>query len=167
MLVVNRPDIAHDFLVRQVPGYVTNGQDPALLAVKNNVAIGAAAYQAYRPGPIYGQPRGASVEMTVAGLPKSPWLTPGNLAGFLWYPFRQLNVGRVTIYTTPTNERCIALVEGIGFVREGLLREAAANGDDLLVYGLLARDAERFLENSGKTKWVKHGQELPENAAAS
>lgn len=53
-----------------------------------------------------------------------------------------LNLGlrRFTVATTPSNTRAQKLNELMGFKREGLLRRAAPNGDDLILYGILQED---------------------------
>jgi len=57
--------------------------------------------------------------------------------------FRDLNLRRIYLHVLASNTRAVRLYEHVGFVREGVLREAAhINGDfeDLLVMAILKRD---------------------------
>jgi ribosomal-protein-serine acetyltransferase len=59
------------------------------------------------------------------------------------YGFEQLDLNKIEIRCEPGNERSAAIPERLGFVREGVLREAQwINGRfvDLVVYGMLARE---------------------------
>lgn len=62
------------------------------------------------------------------------------LRAIYFYPFLQLKVKRVTALIDKLNRASRALVEHDGYVKEGCLREAAPNGDDVMVYGLLRKD---------------------------
>jgi RimJ/RimL family protein N-acetyltransferase len=62
------------------------------------------------------------------------------------YPFLQLGCRRVTARVNVGNARARRLVEGAGFVLEGLLRRAGHDGGDVLVYGML-REECRWLVN--------------------
>ena len=94
--------------------------------------------------------------MSCAGEPG--WLSRGNIAGFLWYPFEQLGVRRVTVLVHRKNKVSRRFVERIGWKLEGVLRKAAEDGRDLMVYGLLREEAERHLSHHTKTEWVSYGQ---------
>ena len=69
------------------------------------------------------------------------------VATLLSHAFGELALNRVEIRAAPDNARSRAIPEGLGFVEEGLLREAERFGDeyrDSVVYSMLARDwAER------------------------
>jgi ribosomal-protein-alanine N-acetyltransferase len=57
--------------------------------------------------------------------------------------FGQLGLHRVQAYIHPDNSASIALVEKLGFTREGLLRDNMRVGDawrDDLLYALLSTD---------------------------
>lgn len=56
------------------------------------------------------------------------------------YPFKQLGVRRVTMFTKKSQRGLRNIAERIGFVHEGTKR-----GTDILMYGLLASDAARWI----------------------
>jgi len=158
MLMLNADNVGQQYLAEAFgPDNPLNGDEPVILSVGRDGSImGACAYQNYR---------GTSIEMSVAGF--GPWLSPGNIAGFLSYPFNQLGVNRITVFTRRTNTRCIKLVEGLGFQHEGTLRGSTPDGADLLMFGLLRDEAARWLKLSLRTKWMKNdGQEIPKCAPA-
>ena len=65
------------------------------------------------------------------------------LCGLLTYGFNNLSLRRVEADVDPRNERSAKVLERLGFVREGFLRERWLIGDevsDTALYGLLARE---------------------------
>jgi RimJ/RimL family protein N-acetyltransferase len=60
-----------------------------------------------------------------------------------FYPFVQLGVRHVTALVETRNAKSRKLCERLGFVVEGLMREAAKE-DDVFVYGMIRREC-RFL----------------------
>lgn len=63
--------------------------------------------------------------------------------GLIGHAFGELGRHRVTICVAPENTRSRAIPERLGFVQEGVLREAGRTGGglvDLVVYGLLDRE---------------------------
>ena len=71
-------------------------------------------------------------------------LVPTFVAAMMDYPFNQARVQRLTGLIPAKSECGKALAIRLGGVLEGTLRECLAE-DDLLVYGLLKRDAARWL----------------------
>lgn len=93
---------------------------------------------------IYHDYRSKSIEMSISAVnPK--WATRGNIRAFLHYPFEQLNVNHVRAVIHCKNKRARRMVERIGFIHEGSLREAAEDGKNLLIYGMTREDAVRWL----------------------
>lgn len=95
---------------------------------------------------------GNSVAMTMAA--DSPrWVSHGTIRALLTYPFVQLHCVRVTVFIGRKNKRSRRLVagdgkrKGIGFVPEGKLRRGFDGKQDLMVYGLLRDEAERWLRD--------------------
>jgi len=63
----------------------------------------------------------------------------------LGFGFRQMQLNRVEAQVHPDNEASLRLVAKLGFVREGLLREAGwwgGQAQDLVAYSLLRREQE-------------------------
>ena len=56
------------------------------------------------------------------------------------FVFSELGVRRATAFTERANQKAQRIIEKFGFQREGTMRCAAANGDDLIIYGFLAED---------------------------
>ena len=56
------------------------------------------------------------------------------------YVFNQLKLDRITALIEIKNTRSVRLAEGVGFVREGVKRRAAADGGHVGVFGLLRKD---------------------------
>lgn len=88
---------------------------------------------------------GPSISMHVAAVPGKRWMTKD----FLWrcfaYPFLQLQCNRITGLVRADNLVAQKFDEHLGFKREGLLRKAAADGTDYVLYGML-REECRWLE---------------------
>lgn len=70
-------------------------------------------------------------------------IEPGAIVSPVWaryafaYPFDEVGVRRITAEVAAGNIACRRLVERIGFRVEATLREAARDGEDLLLYRLL------------------------------
>lgn len=96
-------------------------------------------------GVVFDMYTGPSITMHVAAVPGKRWMTKD----FLWrcfaYPFIQLQCSRVTGLVRVDNLVAQKFDEHLGFVKEGLLRRAAKDGTDYIVYGML-REECRFLE---------------------
>lgn len=81
------------------------------------------------------------------------WATPEAVCTILAYPFIQLRCKRITSTTEATNQRARAFLCRLGFREEGYHTDALPSGD-AVTYGLLARDAARWLgaEEYGKRR---------------
>lgn len=80
------------------------------------------------------------------------WATPLAVRQILRYPFIQVGCKRLTSTTEATNQRARAFLCRLGFRQEGYHPDALPTGD-AVSYGLLARDAARWLaaeEESGQ-----------------
>ncbi len=95
---------------------------------------------------VYNLWSGADIAMHVAAMPGRRWMTRGFLRAVFRYPFVQLGCRRVTGYVPASNLDAQRFDEHLGFVREGVMREALDNGEDVILYGLLREDARRFWE---------------------
>lgn len=89
--------------------------------------------------------------MHIAGVGKK-WLTRQFLYKAFWYPFEYLKCTRVTGIVSSKNREAQVFDEHIGFIKEGLLRKAGSENEDLIIYGMLKEEC-RFLQrkNYGKT----------------
>lgn len=88
-----------------------------------------------------------NIEASIASI--SPrWATPEAIRAILAYPFIQLRCKRVTATTEATNKRARAFLCRLGFRHEGTHPDALPTGT-AVTYGLLARDAARWLGAEG------------------
>lgn len=72
------------------------------------------------------------------------WATPHAVRAIMRYPFLQLDVRRLTSTTNAENTPTRDFLLRMGFRQEGYHVDALPNGD-AVSYGLLRRDAERWL----------------------
>jgi RimJ/RimL family protein N-acetyltransferase len=94
-------------------------------------------------GVVYQGHNGPSVLMHFA-LEGSHVITPAFVCAVFMYPFQVLRCHRITGLVRTDNMDAQALDENLGFVREGLMRQAAGDRTDFILYGMLQREC-RFL----------------------
>jgi RimJ/RimL family protein N-acetyltransferase len=95
-------------------------------------------------GVVYQGHNGPNVLMHFA-LGQSPHvMTAAFICAAFVYPFQVLRCNRVTGLVRLDNPAAQQLDENLGFVREGVLRQGAADGSDLILYGMLKNEC-RFL----------------------
>lgn len=87
---------------------------------------------------------GPSISMHVAAEPGKRWMNRDFLYRTFAYPFIQLKCHRVTGLVRVDNLEAQRFDEHLGFKKEGVLRRAATDGTDMIVYGML-QDECRFL----------------------
>jgi RimJ/RimL family protein N-acetyltransferase len=68
------------------------------------------------------------------------WLSRGFLRLVFAYLWGQLECRRITGRINASNDTAIAMSERLGFVREGTMRQAAPDGGDVHIYGLLRQE---------------------------
>lgn len=73
------------------------------------------------------------------------WATRDTIRRMMAWPFEQLKCHRVTTRIHAKNERAIRFNEGIGFKREGLIREGWGPGEDAVLLGLLRSEAPEWM----------------------
>ena len=109
-------------------------------------AIGVAHGDTLLGGVVYHdfQPECRAIQLSF-GAVDSRWLIgpPGDrraiVRGLLAYPFEQLRLNRVWGLTPKKNRRARAVIDGLGFKREGVAR-AGFGDDDAIISGLLRRE---------------------------
>lgn len=106
----------------------------ALAAVHDGQIVGAAIFHDFN---------WPDIQVTMAST--SPrWATRANFRELLRYPFVHCRCKRLTAITGATNQRARAFLCRFGFRQEGIHPDALPSGD-AISYGLLARDAARWL----------------------
>lgn len=109
--------------------------------------IAGVVYHDYRPS--Y-----ASIQMSVAAIDKSRWLSKGNLAAFFYYPFVQLKCSSVYVCCSRKARRTRKFVEKVGFKYSGLLRRGFGTVDAVL-YDMLSTEV-RWLKDSTDERQPLH-----------
>jgi RimJ/RimL family protein N-acetyltransferase len=100
-------------------------------------------------GTVYEGFNGNNVWMHLAAEPGARWMTRGFLRYCFHYPFNEVGVSRVSGYVDASNDKAIKLNEHLGFKREALLKGAAPDGDDVIIYVM----------NKTDCRWI--GREQP------
>lgn len=99
---------------------------------RDGVIIGGVLYDDYRV---------SSISMHCAGVGR--WLTREFLRAVFDYPFNYLKVKKVIGLVDSMNDKAMRLDKHLGFVQEGLIKEASRFGD--LVILTMTREQCRFL----------------------
>ncbi len=95
-------------------------------------------------GVVFAGKTDTNVHMHVASDGTRRWMTPEYLGFCFAYPFFHLKCERVTGHVRADNLDAQRFDEHLGFIREGRLRRACADGTDLIIYGMLKEEC-RFL----------------------
>lgn len=107
------------------------------------VAIGVAHKDQIVAAAIYNQYAHPNIHITfVTTSPR--WASPGAVRAIFRYPFVQLKCKRITALTGAGNESAKVFLQRLGFKVEGFHPEVFLD-DDAISYGLLAKDAARWL----------------------
>lgn len=109
---------------------ITSASKFTFLILENNLAISAVVgYNNWYPN--------NSIDLSVAALAGKRWLTRPFLSAAFRYPFVQLGVRRVGCDIASTNAHSLRFARHIGFVDEGIKRQAGQNGTDIISLGML------------------------------
>jgi len=102
--------------------------------IKDNRLVGAVIFDNYRP-------QLKSIFVSIVLIDKIV-LTRTLIYSLFDYPFNTLNVNRVQAMINVNNTPSIRLCQKLGFLREGILREASEHGEDILLFGMLKRECK-------------------------
>ena len=119
------------------------GPCSAIGVIRNNSLAAAAVFHHYRH---------PDIEISFVTATRH-WATPQTVRAVFRYPFIQLGCKRITAITKATNQPARAFLCRIGFRQEGVHPDVFEN-DDAISYGLLRRDAARWIEEVGKVSTV-------------
>src|SRR5579859_588373 len=86
-----------------------------------------------------------NIEITFA-IGSPCWASPGAVRAIFAYPIIQLGCKRITATTHHKNEKARAFNVRLGFKQEGYHPDVFEDGD-AVTYGLLRKDAERWLKD--------------------
>lgn len=85
-----------------------------------------------------------NVWMHVAAVPGKRWMTKEYLRASFRYPFVQLGCKRVSGYVEASNYAARSFDEHLGFRQEAVLKGAASDGGDVILY-VMRREDCRFI----------------------
>jgi len=80
------------------------------------------------------------------------WVTKANMGFILSVGFDIMKVERISSLTSKSNKRARKLLEGLGFKLEGMIREGNPDDTDICCYGILKREARRWLDYAKEKK---------------
>jgi len=81
----------------------------------------------------------------LAAEPGARWMTKEYLRYCFHYPFNEMKVQRLSGYVNASNANAIRLNEHLGYQREALLKGAAPDGGDVIIYVMRKQDC-RFID---------------------
>lgn len=95
-------------------------------------------------GVVYDDYNGSNIWMHVASIPGRRWMTREYLFAAFAYPFIQLECNRITGWVEASNTDARRFDEHLGFKQEAVLKHAARDGGDVIVYVMFREDC-RFI----------------------
>jgi RimJ/RimL family protein N-acetyltransferase len=98
-------------------------------------------------GVLYDDYNGSNVWMHVAAEPGARWMTREYLHQCFAYPFVQLGCKRITGWVEASNEQARRFDEHLGFEQEAVLKHAAKDGGDVIIY-VMFRENCRFIKGT-------------------
>lgn len=107
-----------------------------LSEVEGMQAIGLARDEVLIAGVIYEGFNGFNIWMHVAATPGKRWLTRSYLAAAFGYAFTQCKANRISAYVDASNVQARRFDEHLGFRQEAVLRGAAQDGGDVVIYAM-------------------------------
>lgn len=88
---------------------------------------------------------GHDAEIGWAGEPG--WISRRFLKVMYQYWFEQLGLRRITGRIDADNQTPMEQCQRLGFVKEGVMREASKDGKDVFIFGLLKKDCPKYTRN--------------------
>ena len=95
-------------------------------------------------GVVYESYNGANIYVHIAKL-RGVSLPPTFIAAMMDYPFNQLGLRRITAAIADKNTQSKDFAKRLGAKQEGRMREALPDGGTMVIFGLLRKDAEKWL----------------------
>lgn len=135
-IIVSNPARVFDFVNSIMPMHVVSGMK-GLGLERDGELIAGVLYEGYN---------GHNVWMHVAAIPGSRWMNRDFLRYCFRYPFNEMGVARVSGYVSSKNVEARRLDENLGFKPEAILKGAAHDGGDVIIYAMWREDC-RFLKD--------------------
>src|SRR5262249_34114191 len=138
MILSGQADVIARWVEARVPGYRSFDTPAGFGVLRQGRLAAGVVFHNY-------DARAGDIEVVIAaGAPR--WAAREVFFTAFAYPFLQLGCRRVTARVPVSNLRARRLVEGAGFTLEGLMRSAAHDGSDVLIYGILKQEC-RWVED--------------------
>lgn len=127
--IVSDPARVWEYCKRQIPIPVVSGMK-GLGLERDGELIAGVVYEGFN---------GTNVWMHVATTPGKKW-TMEYLRYCFYYPFMEMGCKRVSGYVEASNKAAQRFDEHLGFKREAVLKEAATDGGDVILYVMRRED---------------------------
>jgi RimJ/RimL family protein N-acetyltransferase len=128
--IIYNPARVHHFVSGFLPLAMTSGMKGIGLERDGELVAGV-VYEGFN---------GRNMWMHVAAQPGARWLTRAYLRTCFAYPFVQCGVDRVSGYVNASNTAARRFDEHLGFEQEAVLRGAAPDGGDVIIYVMQKED---------------------------
>lgn len=93
-------------------------------------------------GVMYTDYNKSNIWMHVAGTEGMQWISKSFLYAVFRYPFQQLGVKRATAWVEKSNTKSRRFVEHVGFKEDAVLKSAAQDGGDVIIYVMFREDCK-------------------------
>lgn len=132
-LCLDNNGVIVEWVRQRVPHVESFGRSSALgLLAEDGSPLAGAVYHEYHP-----EYRTIMISFA-ASTPR--WATRHTVGVFLRHPFVTWNVHKLRAAIAHTNERSLKLTQGVGFTREGTLRDEFGEGHHAVMFRLLKPD---------------------------
>ena len=118
-----------EWVQMQMPGQLGFDKPFGVGLLKQGQLVCAVVYDNYRP-----QVKSICASIAISD-PAA--LNRKFIRSIFQYPFNELGCNRITCMIETNNVKSIKLCSRLGFEREGELRQASINGNNLYIYGML------------------------------
>ena len=132
--IISDPARVWDFVHKQIPVPVVSGMK-GLGLERDGELVAGVLYEGYN---------GVNVWMHVAASSGKKWMNREYLRYCFTYPFVELGCNRVSGAVDASNTVARAFDEHLGFRQEAVMRGAAADGGDVILY-VMRREDCRYL----------------------
>ena len=112
------------------------GEDPKAIGHERNGELVAVC--------LYTHPTGNSCMFHIASDGTRRWITREFITRAMVYPFIQCRYHRMSCTVSANNLDSLRFTIHFGWTLEGILREEGADGEDMLLFGLLARECRQI-----------------------
>ena len=124
-----------DWVLRQIKYIDCFDENVAIGAIVDGKLVAGAVFDNYRPNS-----RSICASIAINGA-----LNKAILREFFSYPFTTSQCGRITTYVDDRNTKAIEFNRRLGFVKEGIMRQASTDGHNIIIFGMLLNEC----------RWIK------------